>query len=243
MPSHRPRSRRFSPRMRAYVLAPAMLVILTSPALAQYGPGTFGTIGPVWHGGRAPSRDMPLNRTDKADNTGKVETARFVAPDLPPGTLGHGPVTVTAILGALDDPLASAPYEAAIVDQLVHAGYETAVPGDQGGQVVELRLIRQEARPKDPPRKPVSSAMAMGVSNRGTSTAMAVNVDLTKPRGALLFTRLEARIRDRANNTVLWEGRAEMYTRQGDSRWDQPAIAQKLAQALFDGFPNRSDGV
>ncbi|AZI36518.1 hypothetical protein NT2_05_00790 [Caenibius tardaugens NBRC 16725] len=242
MPHHRPRTRRVLLRARAYLLAPVMFVALAGPALAQYGPGTFGTIGPVWHGGRVPARDLPVNRADKNDDTGKVEAAHFVAPDLPPGTLGHGPVTVTTIQGALDDPLASAPYEAAIVDQLVHAGYETAVPGDQGGQVVELRLIRQEARAKDPPRKPVSGAMAVGVSNHGTSTAMAVNVDLRKPKGALLSTRLEARIRDRANNTVLWEGRAEMFSRQGDSRWDQAAIAQKLAQALFDGFPNRNDG-
>lgn len=84
--------------------------------------------------------------------------------------------------------------------------------------------------------------MAVGVSNRGTMTGMAVNVDLSKPRGALVSTRLEARIRDRANDTLLWEGRAEMATRDGDSRWDQQAIAARLAEALFDGFPTRNDG-
>ena len=108
--------------------------------------------------------------------------------------------------------------------------------------MIELRLIRREVRPKEPPRKPVSGAMAVGVSNRGTMTGMAVNVDLSKPRGALVSTRLEARIRDRANDTLLWEGRAEMATRDGDSRWDQQAIAARLAEALFDGFPTRNDG-
>ena len=65
---------------------------------------------------------------------------------------------------------------------------------------------------------------------------------LTKPRAALVSTRMEARIRDRQTNQVLWEGRAEISTRDGDADWTEQAIAAKLAQALFDGFPNRSDG-
>ena len=219
--------------------ATAVLVSMAGPALAQYSPGT---IGPVWHGGAMPGRDLSRNRAKDADPGGKVDAARFVAPGLPAGTLGHGPITVRPVLGALDDPQALAPYEAAVVDRLIGAGYDTAVPDDKGGQVIELRLIRREVRPKEPPRKPVSGAMAVGVSNRGTMTGMAVNVDLSKPRGALVSTRLEARIRDRANDTLLWEGRAEMATRDGDSRWDQQAIAARLAEALFDGFPTRNDG-
>ena len=223
----------------AYGAIAAVLITLTSPALAQYGPGTMG---PVWHGGAMPGRDLSRNRAKNADPGGKVDAARFVAPGLPAGTLGHGPITVKPVLGALDDPQALGPYEAAVVDRLIGAGYDTAVPEDKSGQVIELRLIRREVRPKEPPRKPVSGAMAVGVSNRGTMTGMAVNVDLSKPRGALVSTRIEARIRDRANDTLLWEGRAEMATRDGDSRWDQQTIAARLAEALFDGFPTRNDG-
>lgn len=224
----------------ALVLAPLVTLALASPVAAQYG---AGTMGPVWHGGPYPGRDLARARNADSDISGKIDVARFVAPNLAPGTLAHGPVTVTSAEGAFVDPQDMAPYEAAVVDQLVHTGYETAVPGAEArGQIVELRLTRSEARPKEPPHKPVSGSVTAGVSNHGTMTGMALNVDLTKPRGAMIATRLEARIRDRSSNAVLWEGRAEIITRQGDSRWGQQAIAGKLAGALFDGFPTRSDG-
>jgi hypothetical protein len=85
--------------------------------------------------------------------------------------------------------------------------------------------------------------MAVSVGNRGTAYGMAVNVDLTKPLPPLVSTKLEARIRDRATNAVLWEGRAEVATREGDEKWGDQAIAARLAEALFDGFPRASDGV
>ena len=86
-------------------------------------------------------------------------------------------------------------------------------------------------------RKPVSGEMAVGVSNRGTMMGLGINIDLTKPKGALVSTRLEARIKDRTSGAVLWEGRADILTRQGDARWSDQKIAERLAAALFEGFP------
>ncbi|HNJ48934.1 MAG TPA: DUF4136 domain-containing protein, partial [Novosphingobium sp.] len=57
---------------------------------------------------------------------------------------------------------------------------------------------------------------------------------------ALISTRLEARVRDRASGKVLWEGRAQIVTRDGDERWGDQQVAARLAQALFDGFPGRT---
>lgn len=229
-----------SPSRKALLLAPlAALVGLSAPAAAQYG---MGTMGPVWHGGPGPGYQAARRQASADDENGKVDVARFVAPNLAPGTLAHGPITVASQGDAFADPQSSAPFEAAVVDQLLHAGYQTAVPSDTGGQVVELRVLTSEARPKEAPRKPVSGAMSVGVSNRGTMTGLALNVDLTKPKGAIIATRLEARIRDRASNKLLWEGRAEILTRQGDTRWGQQAIAGKLAETLFDGFPTRTSG-
>ena len=68
-----------------------------------------------------------------------------------------------------------------------------------------------------------------------------LTVDLSKPLPPLVSTRLEARIRDRATNAVLWEGRAEVATRDGDEKWSEQDIAARLAEALFDGFPRASD--
>jgi hypothetical protein len=77
----------------------------------------------------------------------------------------------------------------------------------------------------------------MGISNRGSAYGLAVNVDLTKPRTALIGTRLDTRIVDKTSGKVLWEGYATIATREGDDKWPDYRIAGKLASALFDGFP------
>jgi hypothetical protein len=83
--------------------------------------------------------------------------------------------------------------------------------------------------------------MAVGVSSRGGSyQALGINIDLSKPAKALLSTRLEARIRDKVSGAVLWEGRADIATRDGDSKWTDQAIAARLAEALFAGFPGKN---
>jgi hypothetical protein len=85
--------------------------------------------------------------------------------------------------------------------------------------------------------------MSVGVSNRGSMVGMAIHVDGSKPRKALVATRLETRIRDRATGQVLWEGRAQMFSRDGDERWDDDAIAARLSKSLFAGFPERTGEV
>ena len=122
-----------SPSRKALLLAPlAMLAGLATPAAAQYG---MGTMGPVWHGGPGPAYQTARRQASADDDNGKVDVARFVAPNLAPDTLAHGPITVTSQGNAFADPQAAAPFEAAVIDQLVHAGYQTAIPEDTGGQV------------------------------------------------------------------------------------------------------------
>jgi hypothetical protein len=228
------------PSRTALVLLPLAILSAAAPALARPGVYPGG-----WNDGMMGPGEFPRRQAQKADssNEGKVAVSRFVAPDLAPGTLGHGPVSVTTAQPAIDSgPYSSPTFEAAVIDRLVQAGYDTTIINPAGGQTVELHITRHDVQPQEAPHKPVSGEMSMGVSNRGSMMGMAVNVDLSKPRAALVSTRLEARIRDRQSNAVLWEGRAEISTRDGDSHWTEQAVATKLAQALFDGFPNRSDG-
>lgn len=146
------------------------------------------------------------------------------------------PATATPLPAAGD----SAAFEAAVIDQLVKAGYNTNPSPDASGQVVELRIGRGVAEAPELPRKPVSGEMAVGVSNRGSMVGLGLNIDLTKPKKALLSTRLEARIRDAATGNILWEGRADILTRDGSSEWTGQAIAIRLSEALFDKFPGRN---
>lgn len=212
-----------------------------SPALAQPGwgrPGWGSSMRGDWGSSHVQSR------SDGRDSReGQVDAAQFVADDAG-DALGHGPIAVVAAPedgGAAQAPGERAYYEAAVVDQLVKAGYDTTTPDPDGGQIAELRIVRETLVPQEAKRKPVSGEAMMGVSNRGTMTGMAIAVDLSKPKKALVSTRLEARLRDRATGKPLWEGRAEIATREGDAKWTDQAIAGRLAAALFAHFPDPSE--
>lgn len=173
---------------------------------------------------------------------GRIEVARFRAAGDPAAALAKGPLAVIAAPEGenIEDQRVLAAYEAAVVDRAAHAGYDTANAAPAAGQVAEVRVRRAEVMPAEAPHKPVSGSMAMGVSNHGSMMGMALMIDGTKPRKALLSTRLEVRVRDRASGQILWEGRAEMVSRDGDEKWNDQAIAGKLSAVLFDGFPNRT---
>ena len=227
-------------RIVALSLIAALTVGLTGTAVMARPGGWGGSSwgGSSWRGDRS---DQPSSRE------GKVEVSRFRIEGDAALALAHGPISVVHLgevvdseARDVDDPRFNATFEAAVEDQLVRSGYDAATVTPQGGQLAEVRVIRSEAEPAEAPHKPVSGEMSVGVSNRGTSLGMAVQIDGSKPRGALVATRLEARIRDRASGQVLWEGHAEIYTREGDDRWNDQKVADKLASALFDGFPTRT---
>lgn len=170
---------------------------------------------------------------------GRVEVSRFVAAGPAVEKLGHGPVTVESESG--DGPWVDTSqrnaYEAAIVDALVGAGYDTRHPGDAQAQIAKLRITRQVLVPAEDKKSPVSGSAAVSVGTRGSAYGLAVNVDMTKPRSALVSTRLDARIVDKTSGQVLWEAYATIATYEGDDKWSDGMIATKLARALFDNFP------
>lgn len=203
---------------------------LTGTALmAQPGRWGGGWDEPGW--GSAPRRAPSLE--------GRIEVARFRAEGAvldPSGPIGVGPMTDEAGIG---DPRINATFQAAVESKLLASGFAALPGGSSQGPIAEVRVVRNEAVPAEEKRKPLSGEMSMGVSNHGSMMGLALRYDATKPRAALLSTRLETRIKDRTTGAVLWEGRAEIVTREGDDKWDDQAIADKLAKVLFDGFPGK----
>ncbi len=217
-------------------------VILATPALARPG-GGFG--GPGWGGNDWGDRNYPSrswNRSRPAGPAeGKVEVTRFIAEDVSIDLLGKGSVSVIGSpVGAGVGEIELKTYEAAVVNNLAGVGYQTATTADSSAQIVELRVSHDTVVPEEGPKNPVSGEMEVGVSNRGSMVGMGINIDLSKPKKALISTRLEARIKDKASGKVLWEGRADIITRDGSDKWSDSAIAAKLSAALFDQFPGKS---
>lgn len=217
--------------------------LLASSAQAQYGPGWGGGMGGGWNrpGWGGSMLDSPRMQTRSKDSReGHVEVSRFVSPDAAAvAELGHGPVSVESESGdgAWVDAGARRAYEAAIIDALVGAGYDTLHPDTPQPQITKLRISRQVLTPAEEKRSPVSGTAAMEVGTYGQAYGLGINIDMTKPRSALLSTRLDAQIVDRASGKVLWEGYATIATREGDDKWPDGMIATKLAGALFDNFP------
>jgi hypothetical protein len=225
------------PVLRPYIVILSLgALALATPAIA--GPwGGPGWGGPGWGGPGWGDSQRGWNRGASSDSReGRVNAERFVA-DGAAADLGKGTVAVVAAPGGSSDGRESATFEAAVLDQLAHAGYQTQVRDGQGGQVAEVHVVRDVVVPEEQKHSPVSGEMEAGVSNRGSMVGMAINVDMTKPRKALVETRLEARIRDRVTGKLLWEGHAQIVTREGDSHWTDNAVAGRLAGALFDHFP------
>jgi len=236
------------PRSPARLLIPAFVVLsLAAPALAQPFPGGWGGARHgAWpdDGGRVatqgnaePSRRIDVETFRAADAGDLLGKGRIVVTDAPPpAPIPHdadhdGPAIAD---GGADEKLPV--YEAAVIDRLAGKGYDVAHAADPG-QLVEVTISKDVVVPEEAPHKPVSGEMSVGVSNRGSGYGLALAVDLSKPRKAIVATRLDVRIRDKATHRVLWEGYAQGQARETGGGDDDTQMAGRLAGALFARFP------
>lgn len=213
------------------------LVALPLPASAQIRGGPFGRS--AWGSPYGSSRlDRDWRDRRQQSREGQVTAEQFKA-DGADDLLGAGAIRVQVLPDSSPQERERLDYEAAMLDRLGAAGYDISGSGTGATQVAQIRVVRDVAEPAEERRSPVSGEGSVMVSNRGSAMGLAVNVDLTEPRKALMATRMDLRIIDQASGDVLWEGRASMLTRDQDEDWDSAAIANRLAAALLEGFPAR----
>jgi hypothetical protein len=167
---------------------------------------------------------------------GPVEVTRFHVADVSP--LGKGLIAVEPAPGMDGTSIEWRSYQAAIMRQLVLAGYTEAAPG-AGGQVAQVRLERLNFRPERS-RGPVRVGMGGTTGSAGTAVGVGLGIDLTPRPPAQVETRLAVTIRERRSTAVLWEGRASFTVRAASPLANTALGAAKMAEALFKGFPGRS---
>lgn len=206
-----------------------LAVLASTPSLAQemQGPDNIRA--------EQPSRSARAPKAARISLDDHVSTARFVAQDAQ-AKLGQGAISVKTSPDAQLSPAAGAVFEAAVINQLAKAGYDTTQPDRPDSQTAELIITRTTVVPAEDKQDAVHGSGMVGVSNRGTMMGLALNIDLGKPRKAVIATQIRVRIKDNATQALLWEGRASMETRDGAGRWTDDAIAARLAAALLDGL-------
>jgi hypothetical protein len=163
-----------------------------------------------------------------------VSVTRFVG--VQPARLGQGPIAVVPAPGGPIPPDFGA-FQAAVSADLSRLGYQV-VAGDSAPQMAEVRVGR--ALQSSPGRNPVSVGVGGETGSYGSGFGAGVGIDLTRPPPNIATTDLGIVIRDSASRQSLWEGRAQ-FTASGNTPYASPqATAQKMADALFSGFPGRS---
>src|SRR5260221_962730 len=127
-------------------------VAFASAVAAQPVPGGWGGPGD----GPPPGYLEPPGTRDPRE--GKVQVQTFAASNPAVAALGHGPITINAGRDGPDVGL----FEAAIADQLTHAGYQVGAPGD--GQALELVVTRQVIQPPEPGHRPINDGVRVRVA-------------------------------------------------------------------------------
>ena len=230
------------------LMCATMALAIVVPAQAQRDPGDWGS-----HDGWARG-DQRVATQGNAEPSRKIEVDTFRAVDAG-DALGQGRIVVAVSPPAAPPPPDTTPdrlpgnadaaapedkvpvYEAAVIDQLGSKGYDIA-HADDPRQLVEVTVSHDVVVPDEAPHRPVSGEVSMGISNRGSGFGGALFIDLSKPRKAIIATRLGVRIRDKATHRVLWEGHAQGQARMTGAGFDDTRMAARLAGALFAKFPD-----
>lgn len=88
-------------------------------------------------------------------------------------------------------------------------------------------------------------SVGVGGGTGGWNSGVGVGVGATIPVGSgsaneVVVSELAVRLQRRSDATVMWEGRAQAEARAGTPLADPRAAADRLASALFQGFPGES---
>jgi hypothetical protein len=129
-------------------------------------------------------------------------------------------------------------YAQAVAQQLNRLGWasaRTSGPGDQVAYVAVYHSSYEGYR-----QSPVSVGVGGATGGWHSGVGMGLGFGLGGGPRHLMATTLNVRIVRRADRSTLWEGRATTSVRDNAPEAASPALAQRLADALFRDFPGVS---
>jgi hypothetical protein len=166
--------------------------------------------------------------------TGPVEVTRFNR--LADGYV-YGNGSYIATPAKAGDALSLSPYLAAVAREMQRVGYSEKLSNSD--VIAEVSVTARKVEGAQ--RSPVSVGVGGSTGSYGSGVGVGLGFDI----GALgnkdrVETTLSVRLLRRADNLVIWEGRA-VQSAGATSPAAQPGIAaSKLAAALFADFPGKS---
>ncbi|WP_305097127.1 DUF4136 domain-containing protein [Croceibacterium aestuarii] len=163
-----------------------------------------------------------------------VSVTRFIGNE--PARLGEGSISVRAATDG--NSLEFAAWKQAVAAELAKLGYRV-VENEVSAQVAEVRVERARDLP-EPRRGPVNVGVGGSTGSYGSGVGVGLGVDLSGPPPEVTDNRLRVVIKDNGTGQALWEGRAEFSASANSDYASAQAAANKMAAALFKGFPGES---
>lgn len=162
-----------------------------------------------------------------------VEVTRFhVSEAIAPGATMTGPVT-----GQDGSSIEFRTYALAVSRELARLGF---AEGTKAAYTAEIGYAR-ESRERLAPRSPVTIGIGGGTFGRhlgvGLGTSFGVGGDNSKQ---VVVSRLDVQLKRASDGAVVWEGRAQTEAPSNAPAAQPGLAADKLARALFSGFPGES---
>ena len=164
-----------------------------------------------------------------------VEVTRFHTPESL-AQLGNAPLTVIDAAGSGTGTLESEIWRDAVRQALTSAGFGSA---DNSAKVASVRVERRTWKPEQD-RERVSVGVGGSTGSYGSGLGVGIGINLGGGSREQTETTLSVTIRDMTTGQSLWEGRAVQTVRANAKDARAPIAADKLARALFSGFPGKS---
>ncbi len=183
-------------------------------------------------------------------------TACATGPSLPPTEvlryhlgepLDRGTIAVQPLSGGAPASLEFKAYAAAVQGQLIKVGYNPPAPGTKPLLVATVAFTRTtQAGP--PKQSPFSIGIGIGGGGfsggrggGGVGLGGGVGIPIGGGgRDAILVTEMAVTIKRTLDQSPVWEGRAQTFADARKPDATSQIQAEKLARALFAGFPGES---
>ena len=154
----------------------------------------------------------------------------------------RGTVSVEPLPGGSPASIEYKTYAAAVEAELLRLGFTSPAPGARPEYIATVGFTRAP-RALPPRRSPVQIGLGGGAGSGGWRGGTSVGGGVSFPLGGNgagegVVTELSVRLRHGAD--AVWEGQAQSLTDTTAPDADTQSIANRLAQALFSGFPGDS---